>query len=395
MIQSLQNPKVVQFIQENLHVQPTDLILGAHKYPELPIKEIAGQIESRQQIQKKLPKWYANPKLLFPKKSNLEQASSELTAEYKANLVQGKSVIDLTGGSGVDTYAFSQAFEQVDYVEPNVELCALARHNFKVLSANVNVIESTAEEFLLKNQKSYDLIYIDPSRRNAKNQRLIALEDYEPNVIALNDALAEISDKILIKASPMLDIQKALGQLHNVSKVFCVSVDNEMKEVLFLIDHQHKAEEVNIICHNLGNPKAATFTFSMDEEDHASSEFSEPKSYIYDPYTCIKKGGGFKLFGKRFRLGKLSTNTHLYTSSEFIEQVPARVFKVIKHISSDSKSIKKVSDNGAINVISKNHPLNANQIKKKYRLKDGGNQFLIFCSDQVQKHILLCEMLTS
>lgn len=147
MIQSLQNPKVVQFIQENLHVKPTDLILGAHKYPELPIKEIAVQIESRQQIQKKLPKWYANPKLLFPKKSNLEQASSEFTAEFKANLVQGKSVLDLTGGSGVDTFAFSKVFEQVDYVEPNVELCALARHNFKVLNANINVIESTAENF--------------------------------------------------------------------------------------------------------------------------------------------------------------------------------------------------------------------------------------------------------
>ena len=393
MIQLLRNPKVLQFIQENLHEHSADLILGAHKYPDLPIKAIATQIEARQRIKNKLPEWYANDQLIFPRKENLEQASSEATAKYKAQMIKGSFALDLTGGSGVDAYAFSKSFAHIEYVEPNEELCDLATYNFSVLDANIEVHQKTAEAFLDSNSKKYDLVYLDPSRRSDSNQRLVALDEYLPNVVELQKALFNISDRVLVKASPMLDIHQAVEQLQHVTKVVCLSVDNEMKEVLFLTDIHATTKEPEIVCENIGNPKRAAFKFNRSEEDQATVSFSEPQEYVYDPFTAIRKSGAFNLFGERYQLLKLAPNTHLYTSSELNKDIPARVFKVLGELKGGAKSIRKSARNGLINVISKNYPLSATEIKKKYKLQDGGEQFLILCTSNERKLVLLCELI--
>ncbi len=391
MIQSLLNPKVIQFIRENLHVNTAELVLASSKNTELPIKEIATQIESRQKIMHKLPKWYANFELILPKKANLEQASSEATAEYKAEWVEGNRVLDLTGGSGVDTAAFAEKFNHLVYVEPNEELCKLAQHNFTILGIDAKVIHSTAEAFVGSNEVSFDLVYLDPSRRRDSKSRLVALENYHPNVLELQEQLFEFTDQILVKASPMLDLKKSIKQLLHVEYAICLSVDNEMKEVLFVLNKNTSSDSPKIICENLGSPKPARFTMFLEEERHAVSTYSEPAAYIYDPLTAIRKGGGFNLFSDRFKLDKLAPNTHLYTSDVFNAEIPARIFKVIKEVPASSKEIKIIAENGYINVISKNYPLSTNEIKKKYKLKDGGDQFMIFCTTQSNKIVLLCD----
>ncbi len=393
MLQLLRNPKVLQFIQENLHEHPADLILGAHKHTGLPIKAIATQIEARQRIRTKLPEWYANHQLIVPRKENLEQASSESTAKYKAHMVNGNTLLDLTGGSGVDAYAFTKSFAKIDYVEPNEELCNLAMYNFSVLDANIDVHNQSAEAFLNSNSKKYDLVYLDPSRRSASNERLVALDEYLPNVVELQRELFNITKQVLVKASPMLDVKKAVRQLQKVIKVICLSVDNEMKEVLFLMDADASTSEPEIVCENLGNPKSAVFSFWPNEEEQAVSNYSEPKEFVYDPFTAIRKSGAFNLFGARNQLSKLAPNTHLYTSNEFKKDIPARVFKVVGECKVGAKVIRKAATNGFINVISKNYPLSASEIKKKYKLQDGGEQFLIFCTSNNRKLSLLCELM--
>ncbi|MBO6795087.1 MAG: class I SAM-dependent methyltransferase [Balneolaceae bacterium] len=395
MIQSLRNPKVIQFIRENLHVNTADLVLASSKNTELPIKEIAVQIESRQRIKTKLPSWYANFELILPRKVNLEQASSEATAEYKAMLFKGNRFLDLTGGSGVDAAAYAKKFKHIVYVEPNEELCELAKHNFKVLGINADVVHSTAEDFISLNNEHFDLVYLDPSRRSDSKSRLVALEDYHPNVIELQEQLFNFTDRIVVKASPMLDIKKSMRQLNHIEKVICLSVDNEMKEVLFVLNKNAGSQPPEIICENLGAPKSAQFTMTLQEENNAVSTYSEPSTYLYDPLTAIRKGGGFNIFSQRFKLEKLAPNTHLYTSDVLNEEIPARIFKVINEVTPSSKAIKKTAKNGYINVISKNYPLSANEIKKKYKINDGGERFLIFCTTQRNKVVLLCEAVSS
>ncbi len=379
MISKLMNPDVIEFIQENLNKDPSVIALKADKYTNLPIREIATQIASRQKGKKKIPDWFNNQRLIFPPKENLEQASSQDTAEFKASLYQGATFLDLTGGSGVDTYYFSRKFEKSLYVEPNLDLCEIARHNFSELQSAITIHPSSAEEFIQNTNDFFDLIYIDPSRRNESKQRVINLEDYQPNVQSILPELLNKSKNVLIKVSPMVDIKRTIEQLRHVSKVICLAVRNEMKEILFELDKNTLKEPV-VISINITATASEIFEGTFVEERNAESISSKPKNYIYEPNSAIRKAGFFKLIGSRFDLHKLGINTHLYTSDELRGEFPGRKLKLIHIIKPDKKLIRQHVSDGIINVISKNFPLNSNELKKKFRLKDGGEDFLIFCS---------------
>ena len=234
MISKLFNPKVIQFIQDHLDVDPAELVLKSDAYPDIPIKEVAEQIASRKKIATKLPEWYKNPGLIFPNKKNLEQASSERTARFKARMIHGKNFLDLTGGSGVDTFYFSRHFKKSTYVEPDKKLFELAEYNFNAFGLPVTCVNSSAENFLESNSKKFDLIYLDPSRRNNKNKRVFGIEEYQPNVIELFDVLVHLGSTVLIKASPMIDIKNTIAKMPGTTKVQVVAVNNEVREVLFL-----------------------------------------------------------------------------------------------------------------------------------------------------------------
>ncbi|GAB5409074.1 MAG: hypothetical protein BalsKO_14390 [Balneolaceae bacterium] len=392
MISKINNPEVIQFIQDHLTQDPSKLVLSVSKYPDLPIKEIAIQIASRKKAKRKLPEWYSNQQVIFPPKENLEQASSELTARFKTRWVEGQSIVDLTGGTGVDLFYLSEKFNSSFYVEPNSELAEITKFNFGLLSRNVTVVNKTAEEFLSSNAQKFDVIYLDPSRRDQSKQRVFGIEDYKPNVITLYNQLLKRGKEVIIKTSPMIDIKSTLKLLPNTCRVQVVAVDNEVKEVLFYL--KNKAETQPLIeAWNVSVSKDDEyFSFSFENENKAISEISRPSQFIYEPNSAIRKAGAFNLLGSRFNLKKLHPNTHLYTSDEIVNKFPGRIFKAEKKIKPNKKEIRKAFPLSKVNVISKNFPMSANEIKKRYGLKDGGDAFLIFCDLPSQKIALMCSL---
>lgn len=393
MISKINNREVIQFIQDHLKSDPIQLVFESNKYPDLPIREIANQIASRQKAKDKLPEWYSNPEIIFPLKENLEQASSEITARFKSRWLKGKSILDLTGGIGVDLFYMSNSFKDANYVEPNAELIDITEYNFRLLRKKVKTFNTTAEEFLHSNSSSYDVIYLDPSRRSKTKKRVYGLEDYEPNVVDLYDALIGIGNEVVVKTSPMIDIKQTLRLLPDTYRVQVVAVDNEVKEVLFYINSKVNVE-VSIEAWNISNSiDVQEFKFTLDEESKAIPEISIPRKYLYEPNSAIRKAGAFSLIATQYGLSKLHSNTHLYTSDEVKSNFPGRIFEIIKIIKPNKKEIKKEFPGGKVNVISKNFPMGTNEIKKKFRLIDGGDEFLIFCEVPNQKTSLRCSLI--
>ncbi|MBO6524195.1 MAG: RsmD family RNA methyltransferase [Balneolaceae bacterium] len=394
MISKINNPEVIRFIQEHANNDPATIALQARKYPELPIREIAIQIASRQKSESKLPEWWGNPQVIFPPKENLEQASSEITAKFKSRWIEGNSILDLTGGSGVDLFYMSSGFERVVYVEPNKELAAITEFNFKLFGRQLEAHIAKAGDILSKIDSHFDVIYLDPSRRDFNKKRVFGLEEYQPNVVELYELLIEKGNEVVIKTSPMIDIKSTLELLPDTFKAQVLAVDNEVKEVLFYLKKDTDVTP-QIEAWNISELKPdQKFAFTLEEENEAASEYSNPMKYIYEPNSAIRKAGAFNLTGTKFGLRKLHPNTHLYTSEIIIENFPGRVFEVLELIKPNKKEIKKVYPKGIVNVISKNFPMGANKIKKKFRLKDGREEFLVFCTISKEKKIALQTRIT-
>ena len=290
------NETTKQFIRENLNADvPT---LSLKKAPVGTDVSLAlRQIEARQLLRKKAPSWSENEDLLFPAHLSIEQCSSEAAAKYKASLLQGETFADLTGGLGIDTYYISQSFAQTDYVERQTELCDLARHNFEVLKADVKVWNETAEEYI-SHCEPKDCIFIDPARRDEHGRKTVSIDDCTPDVSALQDALLQKAEKVMVKLSPMLDINKALTELRHVKEVHVVAVSNECKELDFVLERDYQGE-AQFICVNLlaDQPEVR---FTMQEERNCICSIADGfLKYLYEPNPALMKAGCFKLLTER------------------------------------------------------------------------------------------------
>ncbi|MCC6414070.1 MAG: RsmD family RNA methyltransferase [Saprospiraceae bacterium] len=380
------------FIAEHLNdPHPEDLLLSAARYPGVSVAEAVTQIQALQKLRHKAPAWY-NTALRFPPRLSIEQASSGVTAAFKASLIQGKTMADLTGGLGIDVHAFSQHFEKVVYVDQNPQLVTLARHNFAVLGAdNVEVWEGEAEAFLEKITRHFDLIYLDPARRDAGGGRVFRLHDCTPDVLNLRTKLLACADKVLVKTAPMLDIALAMRQLEFVQKVWVVSVDDEVKELLFLLEDKPAfPENIPIETVNLGKTPFH-FVFSKKEEQEAAAEMSEPLTCLYEPPATIFKAGAFNTFAQRYGLKKLHTHTHLYTSETLNPEVPGRVFHIRTVTKYDKKAVAAVVAGAQANVAVRNFPDTAEMVRKKLGLKDGGEVYLFAVTTGEGKKIIIGE----
>lgn len=383
--------EVKKFIEDHLNDDPAELMLSAHKYPELDMKFIVGQIASRQQIRKKLSDWYENFDLVLPPKENLEQASSEITAKFKSRWVKGGRFADVTGGTGIDCYYLSEQFEKSVYVEKNEDLAETAAHNFEVLGREIQTKITSAEEFLEHIDEPLDWIFIDPSRRDDAKNRVFALEDCEPNILELKDTLLEKSEQVLIKVSPMLDIKKTLEQLQRCYRVQIVAVDNEVKEMLLYLNNDISKEPEIEAWNLLNGGQEEEFCFSLEDEEQSAAEFGEPENYLYEPNAALMKAGAYNLISVRHEVRKLHSNTHLYTSEELVESFPGKRLRILEVSGASKKEVKKLIPQSTINVISRNFPMGATEIKKKYKLRDGGDQFLIFCETISRFKAILAE----
>lgn len=362
------------------------------EYPEVSKRMplFAAQIESHRKAQKKLPTWYQTNGIIYPPPLSLEQSSSEETANYKSHLVHGKILVDLTGGMGVDFSFLSRAFQESHYVERNQELCEVFRHNsFSMGIESITIHAKEAAEFA-EGWSSPDetCFYMDPARRDRNKQKVFRFSDCEPNAPLLLPILLEKASTVLIKASPMLDLKQGLSELPNISEVHLVAVRNEMKEVLFLAKPGWM-QPPTIVAINL-KESPQKFEFVMGDEDKAYASTGPIQQFLLEPNVAILKSGAFKLISERFGLQKLDPNSHFYTNDKPPVNFPGRTFEVLNEVSKNN--ISRLLPEKKVNVISRNHPLTPEQIKKKYKLKDGGDLFLIGTRNLGKPGMWLCQL---
>lgn len=355
------------------------------------------QIKARQKAKIKLPEWFENEDVIFPKMLSIEQCSSEITAKFKANLVSGETLIDLTGGMGVDVALMSKKFKKAFYFEQNADLLNVTKYNFEQLGIkNVTFVEGNSVENLSKvipsNFKKIEnsWIYLDPHRRDDSGNKVVRLQDCEPNILAIKDLLFEYTDNILLKASPMLDIDLAMLDLGNVSQVYVVAVENEVKEVLFHLE-KTKSEKIILNAVNLTKQHTTTLSFNKFEEKNASIILGTPKQYLYEPNAAIMKSGGFRYIAQHFDLQKIAPHSHLYTSEELVANFQGRVFKILAVCKVDKKEISKYLSENKANITIRNFPLTVQQIRDKLKLSDGGSEYLFATTDaKNQKIVIVC-----
>lgn len=374
------NKDIQDFINANLATDLHSLLLKKSPFPDVTMHEIVQQIKGRQVAAKKFP-FLLREQIIFPPNLNLEQTSSQATAEYKARSLRGNSFLDLTTGFGIDAYFLSQNFDDVTLVEQNSELIETVKHNWNILGRKATFFNQNLEDFLKENKKSFDVVYMDPARRDLNKNKVFLLEDLSPNLLEIQDELLKISSQTIIKLSPLIDLRYLISVLENISKIEIIAVKNEVKEVLIYMDSKQISAKILCRCINLESGDSS-FEFFFGDEESAKAIYSEPEKYLYMPGNAVLKSGAFNLISERFNIKKLHPNTHLYTSNEFVEDFPGRVLET------ESVGPKSVKKGEQYNIISKNYPLKPEDIKKKYKLKDGGNQYLIFTQSQKGKIIL-------
>lgn len=389
------NTATRDFIESHLKDDVRQLAL--HKFPDDVDKVLVlNQIEARQLLSKKVPTWASNPDLLFPRHLSIEQCSSELTAKYKSSIIEGgDTFVDLTGGLGVDSYFLSEKFKTSYYVENQKELCDLAEHNFAVLGRKIAIVNSDAETFLNQNLK-FDLIFIDPARRDIYNRKMVSLHDCSPDVVDLVETHGRASlhgTTMLIKLSPMLDISMIINELSNISEIHIVSVKNECKEVLVLLRPDYNGE-IMIHCVDVGTRRATSLKYAINDESAAIPTFATTiRKYLYEPNASIMKSGAFKLISQRFGIDKLHINSHLYTSDNLIPDFPGRVFEVVG-FAPFNKKVKKelLNDITEASVAVRNFPLSANEMRKALNLKESDENFVFGTTMMGEKKVvILCK----
>ncbi len=328
---------------------------------------------------------------------SVEQCSSEITAKFKANLVAGETLIDLTGGMGVDVAYLSKNFKKAFYFEQNTDLLKLTKYNFKQLGIeNVTFFEGNSVEKLSEipdiNASQNSWIYLDPHRRDDTGIKVVRLQDCEPNILTFKDLLLEYTNNILLKASPMLDIDLAILDLGKVSQVYVVAVENEVKEVLFHLQNNiENTKEVILNAVNLTKQHITMLSFTKSEEKNASITIDKPKQYLYEPNAAIMKSGGFRYVAQHFDLQKIAPHSHLYTSEKLVENFQGRAFKIVAVCKLDRKEISKHLTEKKANLTIRNFPLTVQQIRDKLKLSDGGSEYLFATTDaQNQKIVIVC-----
>jgi hypothetical protein len=390
LIGYLSQPNIQQFMKDHETHDPSLLVLGSKKNPDIDIKLVASQIQSRQKARNKLPEWYHTEGVIFPPPLSMEQCSSEVTARYKAAHFKGKRMADITGGAGVDTFYLSKGFESCDYVERNPTVFETACHNFKQLDTqHIKCHCEEAESFLSSNASHYDLIYIDPARRGEGNRKVFLLSDCEPDLVRLMSLLLSKAKEVLVKTSPMLDINEVLTQVPGIQKVFVVSVDNECKEVLYLVKPVLETDIEMVTVNIKKNGSKEDFSYQLKEELQAYSNFSLPLKFIYEPNASIMKAGAFRVIGHQLDLYKLHPNSHIYTSNRMVENFPGRMFVLKDILSLNKKELAKHLPNGKANITVRNFPLPVEAIRKKTGIKEGGEDYLIATTDINQKPVIL------
>lgn len=390
------SPETQQFIREHQADNVRTLALQASKYPNIDMPTAITQIAGRQIAAEKIPSWKEIEDIWYPKHLSLEQCSSETTARYKANLLQGGSLTDLTGGFGIDCSFIASGFQSVTYVERQEELCEIAAHNFPILNLNHITIRNEDGIAYLKAMSPVACIFLDPARRNEHGGKTVAISDCEPDVAELEELLLSKANRVMVKLSPMLDLSLALKDLRHAQEAHILSVNNECKELLLLLG-QEVPTEIPIHCVNIttkGEREEQHFVFTREQELQNECTYTDTlKNYLYEPNSSLLKAGAFRSIATAYLVEKLHPNSHLYTSDILIADFPGRVFRIISQCSFNKKEIKNcLSDLKKANLTVRNFPATVAELRKRINLPEGGDTYLFASTlNNGQKILIRCE----
>jgi len=380
------------FVQEHLYEDVSALALRLGRFPHLNASVVLRQVAGYQVLARKVPSWTSNPNLIFPDSLPLEQCSSEATARYKASILPAsvQRIADLTGGLGVDFAFLSAGKSKALYVERRENLSQIAAENFKSLGLMQAEVLNGDGPAMLK--EHFDLLFLDPARRDTKGGKVVALSDCEPDIAAIKAVLFTKAPLLLVKLSPMLDISLALKQLPETNEVHVVSVDGECKELLFLLAAENVVQEPRIFCVNLrSNAPSQLFDFTRSDEQSAVCRLAQaPQQFLYEPNASLLKAGAFSILTQAFDLHKLHPNSHLYTAETLLEDFPGRAFAIESVFPVHSKELKLHLGNlTKANITTRNFPESVAQLRKKTGLNEGGDTYLFATTLQDGKKVLI------
>lgn len=383
----LLSDSIQQFIQDHFEENVSTLSFK-HGTKIEDWKNIASQLTGKKKAKAKIPTWFNTPKIIYPENISIEQCSSEQTALYKSELVHGNSLIDLTGGLGVDDYYFSKKISEVFHCELNSTLSDIVQHNFKQLKAdNITCINQDSELFLKSSSRKWDWIYIDPSRRDASKNKVFLLEDCSPNVVSQLNEYFNYTNNLLIKVAPLLDLQSGIQSLPFIKRIHIVALENEVKELLWEIEKGYKGD-IEIVAVNLKSNQKDVYSFLWNDQKNKSCPIGQPLTYLYEPNAAIMKSGGFMAIANTYNLCKLHPNSHLYTSDDYVD-FPGRVFKIVDFFPYKKKEVESKLKNAKINLSTRNFPETVNELKSKWKIKDGGHQYCFMTTNHLNEKIVL------
>ena len=388
------NQATIDFIRVHAEADVRQLALQGTKNPEVNLTFALDQIAGRQKAKSKLPSWAAIDGMTYPPHLSMEQCSSEQTARYKASIAgKGALVVDLTAGFGVDLAFISQSFQQAVHIERQASLCAISSENYRLLGLNhIEVVCTDGVDYLHQLDHA-DLIFLDPARRDDHGARTYGIADCTPNVLELRDELLQKADRVMLKLSPMLDWRKAVEDLGNVNEVHIVSVDNECKELLLILSKEEKP--LKLFCVNNGQVFEGDQGDWLNERSIAEIRVPVPMSsqtYLFEPNASIMKAGCFALLEQRYNVSQLDKNSHLFVSDSDISDFPGRRFIIEKTTSMNKRELKAALDGiNRANITVRNFPLSVAELRKRLKLKDGGDHYLFATTVAGNQHqLFLC-----
>lgn len=431
------NQATQDFIRQHQDDDIRQLAFLGSKYPEVDMPFALDQIRGRKMARVKLPRWASLEGIIYPPHISMEQCSSESTALYKAELAarllglpassSGTEMkaeneiefVDLTGGFGVDfSYIAARLGVKSMYVERQAHLCEAAKENFGRLGLKNAIVKngdgievlhsflpkkddaaSTDDSLgitydqplsLLKTKLGLKLIFIDPARRDDAGNKVVSLKDCTPDVTVLQEEMLSRADYVIIKLSPMLDWHRAISELSHVREVHIISVNNECKELLLVLSARNMGENLRIYCINDAQ------SFVCDESDMESSQVKiapstlEEMQYLYEPNASLMKAGCFGVLSGRYDARMLSKNSHLFVSQAPIEAFPGRSFRIIAVSSFNKKELKRhLSGITKANIATRNFPLSVAELRKRLKLKDGGETYIFATTLNDESHVLV------
>lgn len=394
------NQATLDFIREHANDDVRQLALRGSKMSEVDLSYALEQIAGRQKARTKLPSWASIDGIVYPPHLSMEQCSSELTARYKASIAgKGALFVDLTAGFGVDMAFIAQGFQKAVHVERQPQLCAISSENCNVLGLNhIEVVCGDGVEYL-HTMNHADLLFIDPARRDEHGGRTYGIADCTPNVLEMLDEMLEKADRVMIKLSPMLDWRKAVADLGKVNDVHIISVDNECKELLLAVNSEERGKNsaspsLRVVCVNLlsdGNKECFEFDGYHASPSSSAFHFSPFDSrFLYEPNASIMKAGCFGLLEQRFGVMQLDKNSHLFVSDKEVIGFPGREFLIEKRTSMNKRELKAaLADIDKANITVRNFPMSVAELRKRLKLKEGGEVYIFATTIANEGHQLL------